>query len=172
LARTENPTSVGSLVGLTDVSVRPATAEDVDFLVQVNFEPRISAEPEASDDGDADWLRGARGWTCDQVLGRVENSTTYVIVRGTQRVGRLRLVRTPGRIELAGIQVHSSYRNAGVGTSVIEAVLREAAAAGAVTQLRVSKDNPAAERLYTRLGFRRGRLEGDDYEMSAEPGDR
>jgi ribosomal protein S18 acetylase RimI-like enzyme len=157
------------MLRLTDVSVRPATLEDVDFLVQVNFEPRFSGEPGASDDGDADWLSGARGWTRDQVLGRVENSTTYVISRGSQRVGRLRLVRTPGRIELAGIQVHSSCRNAGVGTTVIEAVLREAVAAGAVTMLEVSRDNPAAERLYTRLGFQRGRLEGDDYWMSAEP---
>jgi ribosomal protein S18 acetylase RimI-like enzyme len=121
-------------------------------------------------DGYADWLSGVRGWTLDQVLGRVENSTSYVIVRGERRVGRLRLVRTPGRIELAGIQVHSSCRNAGVGTTVIRAVLREAAAAGAVTELQVGKDNPAAERLYTWLGFHRGRLEGNDYWMSAEPG--
>lgn len=157
---------------MTEVSVRTATLDDVDFLTEVNFEPTSSAVRDASSEGDDAELSGARDWTREQVLGHIENSTTYVIVSGGQRVGRLRLVRTPGRIELAGIQVRSSDRNAGVGTAVIAAVLREAAAAGAVTALQVSRNNPAAERLYARLGFRRGRLDGEDYWMSAEPGDR
>ncbi len=35
--------------------------------------------------------------------------------------------------------------------------------------LQVSKSNPDAERLYTRLGFRRYGEEGDDYLMINEP---
>jgi ribosomal protein S18 acetylase RimI-like enzyme len=153
---------------MTAVSVRRATLEDVDFLLEVNFEPRFGTVGDAAG-GDDEWLTGAREWTRQQVLGLLANSTTYVIVKGGQRVGRLRLVRTPGRIELAGIQVRSSHRNAGIGTSVIEAVLHEAAAAGAVTELQVGTNNPAAERPYARLGFRRGGLDGDDYWMSARP---
>jgi GNAT superfamily N-acetyltransferase len=55
------------------------------------------------------------------------------------------------------------------GTAVIKAVLQEAAAAGAMTELLVSKGNPANDRLYTRLGFTRGRMEGDDCWTSAGP---
>jgi ribosomal protein S18 acetylase RimI-like enzyme len=33
----------------------------------------------------------------------------------------------------------------------------------------VAKDNADAERLYTRLGFRRTGEEGDDYWMTADP---
>jgi ribosomal protein S18 acetylase RimI-like enzyme len=157
---------------MTEVFVRPATLDDLDLLVEVNFEPRFSMHPETSGDGDTAWLHDAREWTRAQVLGYVEDSTTYVIVKGEEPVGRLRLVRTQGRIELAGIQVRSIHQNAGVGTAVIKAVLREAETLGAVTELQVSKNNPAAERLYARLGFRRGRLEAEDYWMTATPGAR
>ena len=153
---------------MTEVAVRPATLDDVDFLAEVMFESEFGGTPDLPSDADDSWLGGARAATREQVLGKVENSSTYVTVDGEERVGRLRLVRTPGRIELAGIQVVPRHRNAGIGTAVISAVLAEAAATGAVIELQVSKNNPAAERLYTRLGFRRGRLEGDDYWMSAE----
>jgi ribosomal protein S18 acetylase RimI-like enzyme len=153
---------------MTEVSVRPATLDDVDFLAEAMYESQFGGTPDVSSDVDDSWLNGARVATREQVLGKVENSVTYVIVAGEERVGRLRLVRTPGRIELAGIQVVPRHRNAGIGRAVISAVLAEAAAIGAATDLQVSKNNPAAERLYARLGFRRGRLEGDDYWMSAE----
>ena len=50
----------------------------------------------------------------------------YVIQVGTERVGRLRVVRTTGRQELAGIQIVPDYQGQWIGTSIIKTILQEA----------------------------------------------
>jgi RimJ/RimL family protein N-acetyltransferase len=90
----------------------------------------------------------------------------YVIQVGTERVGRLRVVRTTERHELAGIQIVPDYQGQGIGTSVITTILQEASERAVPVELRVNKDNADAERLYARLGFRRRGEEGDDYWMT------
>lgn len=62
--------------------------------------------------------------------------------------------------ELNGLDVPERWRGHGIGTALIEAAARLAAERGSpALGLGVAPDNPAAHRLYTRLGF-----EGDlDY---------
>ena len=100
------------------------------------------------------------------MLGKVENSTTYIIRVGAERAGRLRVVRTPERCHLAGIQIHPTHQARGIGTSVITSVLEEARERNVPVELEVAKDNPNAERLYVRLGFRRFGEQGNDYLMT------
>jgi ribosomal protein S18 acetylase RimI-like enzyme len=70
-----------------------------------------------------------------------------------QRVGRLRVVRTAGQIEIAGIQVLPGYQSRGIGTAVITPLLQEGQTKALPVVLQVEKDNPDAKRLYLRLGF-------------------
>lgn len=129
------------------ITTRAASLADVDFLVGLL--------------GD-----GHRPDALDQIQGRIENSITYVVCVDDQPVGRLRVVRTEQHIEIAGIQIDPAWQSQGVGTAVIKQVLDEACSTGRLVELDVNKDNPNAERLYARLGFRRLREDGNDYRMT------
>ena len=60
----------------------------------------------------------------------------------------------PGRPQLTNLQVAAAERGRGVGTALVEAIAAAAAAAGhSALGLGVADDNPAAARLYLRLGF-------------------
>jgi GNAT superfamily N-acetyltransferase len=66
------------------------------------------------------------------------------------------LLKTEERLDciyLGDIQIHQEYRNKGIGTSLIESVIRSASIANKPVRLRVLKGNPA-KHLYLRLGFR------------------
>lgn len=152
---------------MPQVSVRPATLDDVEFLSQTAYATYVEAAPEPPAEDAAGWLDGYRTDTREQVLGLVEDSVTYVVEADGQRVGRLRVVRTPERVFIAGIQIHPDHQRRGIGALVITNLLEEAREQGVPAELHVSKDNGAAERLYARLGFRRHGEQGDDYLMTA-----
>lgn len=148
---------------MPDPTVTPATLDDVEFLIRLLGDVYGRHPDEETQRG---YDARTRGDVEDQVLGRVENSTTYVIRTGAERVGRLRVVRTPERSHLAGIQIHPAHQAHGIGTTVITSVLAEARERNVPVELEVAKDNPNAERLYVRLGFRRFGEEGNDYLMT------
>ncbi|MBM7787846.1 GNAT family N-acetyltransferase [Tenggerimyces flavus] len=148
---------------MPETTVTPATLHDVDFLIRLlgdvygrDPDEQAQAHNDARTQGDV----------MDQVLGMVENSTTYIIHAAGERVGRLRVVRTPERSHLAGIQIHPAHQGSGIGTTVITSVLAEARERNVPVELEVAKDNPNAERLYVRLGFRRFGEQGNDYLMT------
>lgn len=61
-----------------------------------------------------------------------------------------------GEFYIDSIAVFPEYRGKGIASKLVGAMERRAADAGIpVTGLLVDTDNPAAERLYTRLGFER-----------------
>ncbi|WP_238361663.1 GNAT family N-acetyltransferase [Actinopolymorpha pittospori] len=149
---------------MPQVSVRPATIDDVEFLSRTVAYSVASMEHSAQEK--AEWLAGFREDTREQMLGLVEDSLTYVVEADGERVGRLRVVRTADRVFVAGIQIRSAHQGKGIGTAVLTGLLKEARDKGVPAELHVSKDDPAAERLYTRLGFRRCGEQGDDYLMT------
>lgn len=157
------------LSSMTDPEVRAATLNDVEFLSQTAYTVHVQRRPELSSEDKARWIEGFREDTRDQVLGGVQDSMTYVIYLGAERVGRLRVVRTNDRVFIAGIQILPEYQGKGIGTAVITTLQLEAAVRDVPIELKVSKDNPDAERLYTRLGFRRSGDDGDDYCMTRSP---
>jgi ribosomal protein S18 acetylase RimI-like enzyme len=145
---------------------RPATADDVTFLADVALE--TSRDQGLLPDGfDEDaWREGFEAWTHDQVRGQVEHSTTYVVEVDGERVGRLRVVRPPDGVELAGLQLRPAYRSRGIGTAIIEQLAGEAA--GRPFRLTVERANVRARKLYERLGF--VEVGGDDAEALMEQG--
>jgi ribosomal protein S18 acetylase RimI-like enzyme/aminoglycoside phosphotransferase (APT) family kinase protein len=101
----------------------------------------------------------------EQARGEVPGSVTYLIIRDDQKVGRLRVVRAPGYIEIAGLQVHPDWQRRGIGTTAITTILNEGESAGLPVELNVDQTNIGAQRLYTRLGFERAGANGNDYRM-------
>lgn len=101
----------------------------------------------------------------EQARGEVVNSITYLVCDDDHPVARLRVVRRADYIEIAGVQVHPDWQSRGIGSTVITEILDEGRAAGVPVELDVAKDNPDAERLYSRLGFIRVGEDDKDYRM-------
>lgn len=133
--------------------LRVASPDDVTFLARVVFlthEERYATRPGWDPEA---FYRGLLEDAADQVTGGPQGSTTYVIMDGQERVGRLRAVRTPERIEIAGLQIRPDRQGRGIGTAIIERVFHEADANALPVVLDVDIDNPRAQALYERLGF-------------------
>ena len=82
----------------------------------------------------------------------------YVWEESGRLVGNASLLPVAGhpqRWVLANVVVHPEFRRRGIGRELVEACLRLAGQRGIQTLvLQVNTDNPTAERLYLRLGFR------------------
>lgn len=131
------------------------TLDDVQTIVDVRC--AVGGDPETAEDYRHDALEQARG--------EVPNSITYVILSDESPVGRLRVVRVASFIEIAGLQIHPDWQRQGIGATVIKELLHEGSREGVPVELDVEKDNTEAQRLYSRLGFRRIGEDGRDYRM-------
>src|SRR5262249_34080406 len=80
--------------------------------------------------------------TRDEVQGKIEDSTTYVIASEGKDVGRIRVVRTERHVLIAGIQILPEHQNKGIGSGVIQSLLHEGRARHIPVTLEVEKDNP------------------------------
>lgn len=128
-------------------TLRPArTDQDIDFLVDT------IASTSSAPTG-AQQIAGWREATRRQVAGDVADSDTYVLEHRGSPVGRVRVVRTPERIELAGLQIRPEHQGRGIGTGVVLDLQAEATAAGVPFELRVEHSNVRARALYERLGL-------------------
>lgn len=137
------------------ISYRPITLVDVDDIVGVLC--AVVDDPGMADDFRHDALEQARG--------EIPDSTTYVILSDGRKIGRLRVVRTTGCLEIAGLQIHPDWQGRGAGTAVINSILREGKSVGLPVELNVDQENLGAQRLYARLGFERIATAGRDYRM-------
>ena len=137
------------------VTLHSAQPEDEPFLFEVYASTRL--------DEVAAW-----GWNAaqQQAFLRMQFSAqqrTYpleslqddhwIILLNERRIGRIIIFRTDDELRLADIALLPEYRNAGIGTLLIQDLLAEAAAVGKPVRLRVLQSNSAAARLYERLGF-------------------
>jgi ribosomal protein S18 acetylase RimI-like enzyme len=152
--------------------IRPATAEDVEFLADVVVEATRAQHRLPSEFDEAQWRAGFGGWTLDELHGQIPHSVTSVIEVGNRRVGRLRIVRTGERIELCGIQLLPEIQRQGIGTAIIQSLQAEAAAVGIPVDLDVEKDNPDARKLYEHLGFAQRGETAEEYKLRWNPAPR
>lgn len=77
-----------------------------------------------------------------------------IVERDGRSIGQLIINRAEDEFRLVDIALLPEERGAGLGTALIEELLREAQAAGRPVRLTVLKGHRAA-RLYHRLGFRK-----------------
>jgi GNAT superfamily N-acetyltransferase len=79
--------------------------------------------------------------------------STKIIQADGLDIGLLQVRDRADCIYLGDIQLDREYRNKGIGTSLIESVIRSAIVANKPVRLRVLRGNPA-KKLYFRLGFK------------------
>jgi GNAT superfamily N-acetyltransferase len=142
----------------TSISLRDSTPDDQAFLLDVYVSTRL------------DELAGT-GWDDNQKRAFIQMQflareriypqlDSKIILLNGQPVGRMLVDRNADAILLRDIALLTEFRNAGIGSRLIQNLMSEAAAAGKPVELHVLSTSPAV-RLYERLGFRT---------TSAEPG--
>lgn len=94
-----------------------------------------------------------------------------IVLRDDRAIGRLIVVRGEQEILLADIALLPEYRNAGIGTQLIQGLQAKAAQANNQVRLHVEKSN-RARRLYERLGFQIVGDAGMHWQMEWHPTDR
>jgi GNAT superfamily N-acetyltransferase len=149
--------------------VRPAIAEDVGFLADVVIEATRAQGRLPDGFDERQWRADFSRRTMGQVRSGDPGTTVSVVEVGNERVGRVRVTRTAGCIELSGIQLLPGFQRHGIGTAIIEDLKAQAAAAGVPLDLGVEKDNPGAHRLYERLGFVRAGETDQEFRLRWEP---
>ncbi|CAD0359970.1 GNAT family N-acetyltransferase [Xanthomonas hortorum] len=88
-----------------------------------------------------------------------------------ERIGRFYLHRAPVHHLLVDISLFPAWRGKGAGTGLIVHAQTLARAAGCDLALHVSHANPAAHRLYARLGFVAGDTSATHLAMRWQPAD-
>lgn len=136
------------------VALRPTTAVDRDFLLEVYGSTR---DEELSQ---VEWGPGQREaflrmqFEAQDSEYRTRNpeGTFDVIEVDDRPAGRLYVDRRPGDIRIVDISLLPEFRGRGVGGELIARLMEEAASTGRILSIHVEVHNRAAE-LYRRLGF-------------------
>jgi ribosomal protein S18 acetylase RimI-like enzyme len=126
--------------------VRPAVAEDADFLFDLH---RATMGPYV----DAVW-----GWEDAEQRAyfdaHFEPGSWQIVEVDSRPVGLLVVDRSPERIDVPSVQVAPEYQGRGIGSSLLDALMEEGRRTGRPLTLRVLHVNLRARALYERLGFR------------------
>lgn len=134
-----------------EITVRPATVDDVAFLTDVVVEATYDQGRFPDDFDEVDFRTGFGEWTAEQVRGELDGSSTSVVEVDGTRAGRLRVVRRRDLVEIAGLQLLPEHQSRGVGRTVVERLITSAR--GLPIELGVEKDNPRARAFWERCGF-------------------
>ena len=135
-SRLERPTQIG---------FRQAQDRDADFLYALH----VATMKEYVD----------RTWGWDDgfqeaIFRKNHNPAEMQIITGNgQDIGMISVEERGKEFFLRTIAIHPTYQRQGLGTSIIQQIIADAARQMKSTSLRVLKVNPA-KRLYERLGFR------------------
>jgi ribosomal protein S18 acetylase RimI-like enzyme len=136
------------------VTLRPATEEDREFLVDLYGSTRDAELSQVA------WAPGQREafvrlqYDAQDTSYRAQNpdGAFDVIEVDGRRAGRLYVDRRPGDIRIVDVALLPGFRRAGTGSMLIRRLQDEAARSGRTVSIHVEVHNPAAA-LYARLGF-------------------
>jgi ribosomal protein S18 acetylase RimI-like enzyme len=145
-------------------SLRPATAEDYDFLYTLHAATMRPAVEETWGWDDAFQEQYFRDHFVPE--------QNQVIVAGGEDVGVLKLEERDGDLFLGLIEITPAFQGAGLGSRIIKDVVAMAFARGQAVTLHVLKANPEARRLYERLGFQIVETRDVRYVMRAAPAEK
>ena len=135
-----------------NIVLREATHDDEPFLLELYASTR--AEELAGlgwDENQKQMFLKMQFLVRERSFGRGDHR---IVLLHERPVGRLWVDRTEAAILLRDIAFLPEYRNAGIGTRLLEELKHEAAAVGKPITLHVLTLNPAV-RWYERLGFHR-----------------
>jgi GNAT superfamily N-acetyltransferase len=136
------------------VGLRLASADDEPLLRQIYASTRVAEIAAIPLDGNQkqafinmQFMAQRRQYDISYPLG--ENK---IILFDREPAGRLLVDRSEPMWTLVDIALLPAYQNRGIGTLLLDGLLREASAAGKSVKLHVVQSNPA-KNLYERLGF-------------------
>jgi ribosomal protein S18 acetylase RimI-like enzyme len=153
----------------THVDLRPATADDRDFLLSVYASTRaremaIVSWPDAQ--------KAAFVAMQFEAQDRAYRSTFpdarfLIVTSGATAVGRLCVAPLPDEIRVVDLTLLPDYRGMGIGSILLAEIIAESEVAALPVRLHVEHGN-RARRLYERFGF--VTVSADDvYEMMERP---
>lgn len=150
----------------TSLSLREATPEDEPFLFEVYASTRIEElEGVGWDDAQKQAFFRMQFVARERSHPRVDDR---IILLNGRPIGRMMVDRTGEAILLRDIALLTEFRNAGIGSRLIQDLMKEASSAGKPIQLHVVASSPAVK-LYERLGFCRTGDEAAYLEMKWVP---
>ena len=126
------------------ISLRPATQEDHDFLWWLHC---ATMRPYVEKTWGWD-----EQWQAQHFRDRFDPATGEIIEGDGVPIGCISVERQKDRVFLSVIKIAPEYQSRGIGTKLVRALLNEADSRGVPVELQVLKVNPA-RRLYERLGF-------------------
>jgi ribosomal protein S18 acetylase RimI-like enzyme len=141
-------------VSVPAITLDPVLAADEPFLYQTFASTR--AEEMALTGWNAEqqetFLRMQYEAQRRSYLMQLPDAQYWVIRCDGSGVGRLIIDRTAEEIHVVDIALLPEFRKRGIGSALMEAIIKEASQAGKTVRLHVERFNPAL-RWYERLGF-------------------
>jgi ribosomal protein S18 acetylase RimI-like enzyme len=136
------------------ITFRPETPEDEAFLAKLyattrDIEMALTGWDAAQQEA---FLRMQFQFQTTHYRKHYGDALFQIILRDNAPIGRIYLHYGPSQIRLMDIALMPEHRRSGIGGSILENLLREAAQLGKPVTLHVERFNPAL-RLYERLGF-------------------
>ncbi|MGS0743923.1 GNAT family N-acetyltransferase [Glaciimonas sp. GG7] len=138
-----------------DIALRPCKPADMDYLrvlcrqlraAEMALVPWQTAQKQA-------FLDSQFALQHRHYLTHFPLADFWLIIKGTVPIGRLYLLRQAPAFHIIDISLAPEWRSSGIGSLLITNAQKMAQAAGLPLQLNVDQRNPAARRLYDRLGF-------------------
>jgi ribosomal protein S18 acetylase RimI-like enzyme len=154
-----------------DITFRPITPEDTDFLYTVYARTRAEelAVVEWTESQKEAFLRAQFNAQHQAYQGTYRGGDFLVILLNDRPIGRLYLARWEQEIRIIDIALLPEHRNAGIGSTILNDILAEGTRGGKRVSIHVEMFNPAL-RLYQRLGFRKRGERGVYHLMEWLPG--
>lgn len=81
------------------------------------------------------------------------NAENYIILYKYEPIGRVTVDKSGRDYRLIWLGVQSVYRRQGIGTQLLQSLMKEASNANKVIRLQVAWFNTEARKIYTKLGF-------------------
>ncbi|MEU1789801.1 GNAT family N-acetyltransferase [Streptomyces sparsogenes] len=139
---------------MSDLEIRPATADDIPAIVAMLADDPLGARRESPDDP-------APYRAAFERIAHDPGQRLVVAVRDGRTIGTLQLTVVPGlsrrgatRSIIEGVRVHADERGSGLGTQLIQWAIDESRREGCVlVQLTSDATRTDAHRFYERLGF-------------------
>lgn len=150
--------------------LRPATPQDRPFLARLyasTREEELAAVPFTPEQRAA-FLDQQFDAQSRHYATVYDDASFDVVEVGGRAAGRLIVAREPEELRIVDIALLPEHRGGGLGTRLLERVLREADARGVRTTLHVEAHG-RAQRLYARLGFRSVGAEGGVHRLLERP---
>lgn len=134
---------------------RSARSRDLNWLLDLRMQT-MAGYIEAS----------GRSLSIGEQLDRIlqDFDSIQIITSQDRDIGMMKVVREPEHWKLVQIQLLPAYQGYGLGTRILDDLIREASSQTASLSLNVLKVNPA-KRLYDRLGFHVTGESASSYEM-------